>query len=138
MASESSMALGSMWEFWRFNWWFGLRNVVKGLDYVRCLEYPLVSQHLNLTDGGQLLDVGSGHSIFPLFLAANASVKVVALDHSGSVRWQLEMGRRLMRKGLLGHNRFEVVIGDARAVCFPDDHFDHITSISAIEHIEGD
>lgn len=130
--------MGSTWEFWRFNWRFGLRNIVTGLDYVRCLEYPLVFEHLDFAHGGRLLDVGSGRSIFPLFVAVNTSVRAIALDQSGWVRWQREMAERFKRRGLLKNSHFEVVVGDARGLCFTDDHFDYISSISAIEHIEGD
>ena len=132
------MALGSMWKFWRFNWHFALRNFVTGLDYVRCLEYPLVFEHLNFAHGGQLLDMGSGHSIFPLYIANNTNVSVVALDERDWVQWQHRMAKKLRRKGVLRNNHFEVVVGDARSLCFNNDHFDYISSISAIEHIEGD
>jgi len=132
------MAVDRMWEFWRLNWRFGLRNIVRGLDYVRCLEYPLVFEHLDLEGGSWLLDFGSGHSIFPLYVAVNTSVRVVALDQSRWVQWQRAMAEKFRHKGLLTNNNLQVVIGDGRSLCFKDDQFDRISSISAIEHIEGD
>ncbi len=129
--------MGSARQFWRFNWRFGLRNVIAGLDYVRCLEYPLVFDQLDVAYGGQLLDVGTGRSIFALFVAVNTPLRVVALDRGDWVHWQHEMATKVMRSREV-NRRFTVLVGDARALCFRDDRFDCISAISTIEHIEKD
>ena len=132
------MATGDFWDFVRFHARFGLSEVLRGhVDYVRCLEFPLVFEHLQLRRDGWLLDVGSGRSDFPLYIASRTSTTVMALDASERVRSQREMAARLARQGLDTRGRFHIMIGDAQAVPCRDGVFDDISLISTIEHIEG-
>lgn len=132
------MALGGLWDFTRFHFGFGLRGVVSGhMDYVRCAEYPLVFQHLAPQRGGLLLDVGSGHSHFPLYVASRTPTVVVALDPSNWVAWQRDMAARFARRGIVEPGRLHVVLGDAQAAPFGNRLFDYISAISTIEHVEG-
>jgi SAM-dependent methyltransferase len=130
---------GSLRDFVRFARQVGVRDVVRGsVDYVRCIEFPLVFQHLGLKPGGRLLDVGSGQSHFPLYVASRTDSTVVALDASPRALWQRETEARLVRRGIVRSGRLDVVIADARDTSLGDGEFDYITLISTIEHIEGD
>lgn len=133
------IAAGVLWDFVRFHRRFGLRAVISGhMDYVRCLEFPLVFEHLQLRRGGWLLDVGSGCSHFPLYVASKTPTTVVALDASDRVRSQHAMAARLARQGIDTSGRFHVVIGDTRSLPCREKSFDAISLISTIEHVEGD
>jgi SAM-dependent methyltransferase len=132
------MAVGDLWDFTRFHVRFGLRGVVSGhMDYVRCIEYPLVFQHLEVQRGGLLLDVGSGHSHFPLYVASRTPTSVVALDASEWVRWQRDTATRFARRGAVAPGRLHVVLGDAQRAPLRDRQFDYISLISTIEHVAG-
>lgn len=130
---------GSLVDFVRFAFQVGVFEVMRGhMDYVRCVEFPLVFKHLALAPGGRLLDVGSGMSHFPLYVASRTDTTVVALDASPRVLWQKELEARFVRRGIVPRGRLEVVVADARDTGLPDGGFDYISLISAIEHIEGD
>ncbi len=132
------MSVGSLWDFTRFHVRFGLRGVLSGhMDYVRCIEYPLVFQELAPQRGGLLLDVGSGHSHFPLYVASRTPTRVVALDPSEWVVWQRETAARFERRGTLAPRRFFVVLGDGQSAPLRADQFDYISMISTVEHVEG-
>jgi SAM-dependent methyltransferase len=132
------MATGDFWDFVRFHTRFGLREVLVGhVDYVRCLEFPLVFDNLQLRRGGWLLDVGSGQADFPLYIASRTPTSAVALDASERVRSQRAMAARLARQGLDTSGRFHIMVGDAQAVPCRDGVFDDISLISTIEHVEG-
>ena len=141
--SESISSLpqraGNLWDFVRFALQVGVREVLKGhMDYVRCVEFPLVFQHLELKPGGRLLDVGSGQSHFPLYVASRTDTTVVALDASPRVLWQKDTEARFVRRGIVPPGRLQVVVADARDTSLGDGEFDYISLISTIEHVEGD
>jgi SAM-dependent methyltransferase len=132
------MDVGSLWDFTRFHLHFGVRGVLSGhMDYVRCAEYPLVFKHLAPQRGGLMLDVGSGHSHFPLYVASRTPTVVVALDPSPWVLWQHHTATRFARRGLVPPGRLRVVLGDGQAAPFQSGLFDYISAISTIEHVEG-
>jgi cyclopropane fatty-acyl-phospholipid synthase-like methyltransferase len=108
------------------------------MDYVRCVEFPLVFQHLELKPGGRLLDVGSGQSHFPLYVASRTDITVVALDATPRVLWQKDTEARFVRRGIVPPGRLRVVVADARDTGLADGEFDYISLISTIEHVEGD
>ncbi len=131
--------VGGLWDFVRFALQVGVREVLRGhMDYVRCIEFPLVFRHLGLRPGRRLLDVGSGGSHFPLYVASRTDTRVVALDASPRVLWQKDTEARFVRRGIVPSGRLRVVIADARDTSLGDAEFDYVSLISTIEHIEGD
>jgi SAM-dependent methyltransferase len=131
--------VGTLGDFVRFALQVGVREVLSGhMDYVRCVEFPLVFQHLGLKPGGRLLDVGSGASHFPLYVASRTDTTVVALDASPRVLWQKDTEARFVRRGIVPTGRLRVVVADARDTSLGDGEFDYISLISTIEHVEGD
>ncbi len=119
----------------RVNDRLGLREWVRGLDYFRCIEYPLVFEALRPEPGQSLLDMGCGSGPFALFLAHQAGVRVVALDLDPEcVAWQ---NRGATRLGL-SSTSFSAVEGDSRALPYPDEEFDLVLNLGSIEHIPDD
>ena len=80
---------------------------------------------------GKVLDVGTGFGMLSITLAQrNPAVEVVGLDISSAMT---EEGRRVVaRKGLAPRVSFETA--DARAMPFPDDHFDGVISYGSLHH----
>ncbi len=120
------------WDFARLNASLGAGRAVRGLDYVRCLEFPLVYNHLELRPGMRHLDAGARTSVFPLFVASRHRVEVHAVDLDPTVEAQAALAKRLgsRLKGKLVARQ-----ADLRSLPYPDGHFDRVTVISVIEHV---
>jgi SAM-dependent methyltransferase len=112
----------------------GMMRFLRGLDYVRCTELPLVYEGLELTAGMRVLDVGCRGSVFPAFLAARGA-RVHALDLDVTVVEQRETARRL---GLAYGTSLLAVRGDMRRLPYPDGCFDRVSLVSTIEHVPGE
>lgn len=130
--SPGNGAAASAWDFARLNASLGLGRAVRGLDYVRCLEFPLIYRHLELEPGMRLLDAGARTSVFPAFVALRHEVEVHAADLDPTVEEQTRVARALAGKlkGTLLARQ-----ADLRRLPYPDGHFDRITVISVIEHV---
>ena len=120
-----------MRDFYLFNGRLGLRRIISGIDYFRCLEDPLVFNNLELIKGLTLLDIGSGTTIFSLF-ASSKGVQVLATDINNSV-FKLEA---VAEK--LGIANFHAEIQDARNLSYSNNYFDRVSAISTLEHIPND
>lgn len=127
-------------DFYRFNFMLGIRRplskeglkrIIGGIDYFRCLEDPLVFNNLELEHGLNLLDIGSGASIFPLF-ASSKGISVWATDIDNRV---LKLGETAEKLGIIN---FRAEIQDARNLLYSDDYFDRVSAISTLEHIPND
>ena len=131
--------VGSLSDFVHFACQVGVLEVLRGhMDYVRCVEFPLVFRHLQLEPGKRLLDVGSAQSHFPLYVVSRTDTTVVALDASPWISWQKQMEAIFVRRGIVPRGRLHAVVADARDPSLADGAFDYISLISTIEHIEGD
>lgn len=125
--------------FW-FNASLGLFRCVKGIDYVRAVEFPLAAECLmgELERGGDYLDVGSGDSLLPTYIAARTPARVTALDKFQWVTSQYRYLRSLRRTEWLASGRFSVVQEDfLRHERLAPASFDAISAVSVLEHIEG-
>jgi len=126
--------------FW-FNASLGAYRCVKGIDYVRTVEFPVAAACLmrQLERGGNYLDVGSGDSLLPTYIAARTPARVTALDKFQWVTAQFRYLKRLKRTGWLDGGRFAVIQEDfLRCERFEPASFDAISAVSVLEHIEGD
>ena len=114
-----------------------LKRLMLPVEYVRCIETRYVLQHLKVTAGHRVLDVGSP-KLLSLFLAAKLGATVSATDLSDY--FFADYGA--YAKQVLGrdHGRYRMETQDARALTYPAESFDRVFSISAIEHIpdQGD
>lgn len=129
--------------FYIFNMRLGLRRVIGGVDYFRLLSYPLVLENLNLKPHTRLLDMGSGCSIFPLFVAylseaCKYDLNIYVTDiYDQPLLWQHRMIRKLGLQYILNKRLF-IRKEDAKILSFPDEYFDYVSCISTIEHIPED
>lgn len=130
----------NIYDFYKFNFRCGLRRrpfkegvkrIVVGIDYFRCLEDPLVFNNLKLDRGLTLLDIGSSSTIFPLFVCSKG-IRVWATDIDDSV---LKLKENAEKLGIIN---FRTEIQDARNLSYPDNYFDRVSAISTIEHIPND
>jgi len=106
----------------------GLSKVIKGIDYSRIVEYPLAFSQLEFGKNDLILDVGSSDSVFPVFLASLGHT-VHAIDIDSKV---LKLERYANELKILN---LTVAIQDITKLLYPDNFFDKITVISAIEHV---
>jgi SAM-dependent methyltransferase len=126
--------------FW-FNASLGARRFVKGIDYVRVVEYPVFAAVLLrvLAHGGSYLDIGSGKSLLPAYVATRTPATVVALDKFMWVEAQRKYLGRLRRSELLASGRFSIVKEDfLQASALHPGSFDAVSAVSVLEHIDGD
>lgn len=124
-------------EFLKLNVKLGIRSTILGIDYSRCIEYPLVVEKLGIVKGIEVLDIGSDISLFPLFLLLQGC-KVHAIDTNPRVLKQKERLKKLGISEAVSTGTFRVEIQDARTLTFQDEAFDRITLVSTLEHIPED
>jgi ubiquinone/menaquinone biosynthesis C-methylase UbiE len=116
------------------NGWGVLIETHNDFSLWRLIEYPRMTEYLELRRGDRVLDIGSGTSSYPLMLTREGvDVVVVELDLD-RVRWQ----QAQVAAGKTGAGRLLAVVGDASALPIRDGAFERVTSISAIEHMFDD
>lgn len=116
------------------NGWGVLVETHNDFSLWRLIEYPKMTEYLQLRRGDRVLDIGSGTSSYPLMLTREGvDVVVVELD-ADRVRWQ----EARAAEGKAGSGRLFAVVGDASALPIRDGAFQRVTSISAIEHMHDD
>jgi SAM-dependent methyltransferase len=128
-------------ELFRFNARLGLYRFLKGMDYVRCIEFPTFAAEVLRRRSEPLayLDVGSGDSVLPAFIATHSAYRVSVVDKFEWVRAQAGYLPRLGRAEWLSNGRFTIRQEDfVAATSLPDGSFDLITALSVLEHIDGD
>lgn len=116
------------------NGWNVLVETRNDFSLWRLIEYPKMTEYLELKPGDRVLDIGSGTSSYPLMLTREGvDVVVVELD-ADRVRWQ----EAKAAEGKVGSGRLFAVVGDASCLPLRDGAFERVTSISAIEHMYDD
>lgn len=108
---------------------------IKGFGYERAIELPLLAQHLQPLFDRPLryLDIGTGQSIFPSWVATHSAWDVTCLDKFNWVEKQHDYVQRLG----IDPARYHVVVQDFLEAELEPESFDVITNISVIEHFEG-
>ncbi len=100
------------------------------VDYLRCAEFPLVLEQMELEKGWKVLDVGSPQWFTLLLAKDNPSVDFFYLNIlKDEIDCIKDIAKNLEVKNL------HYIVGDVRRTGFPSSFFDHVLSISAIEHI---
>jgi ubiquinone/menaquinone biosynthesis C-methylase UbiE len=115
------------------NGWGVLIRTHNDFSLWRLIEYPKMTDYLQLQCGDLVLDIGSGTSSYPLMLTREG-VDVVVVELDGErVRWQRDKA-----EAKRGAGRLLAVVGDASRLPLRDGSFERVTSISAIEHMDDD
>jgi len=97
------------------------------IEYSKAVDLPIGKCEI-------LLDIGSGYSIFPSYLATLSHVVSVDIERA-TVTFQ-KRAAKAMGNGV--SERVECVRADSSRLPFKDDSFDRIFVISTIEHIALD
>ncbi len=111
---------------------YGVRTTLIGYfdHWSRVWEYPWVSLLGKFGLNQKVLDVGGANSILP-YRIAHLGAEVTTLDIN-----PLEPQRR---EGCRLHQRYkdkvEFVLGDARKTPFPNNSYDKVVCVSALEHM---
>jgi len=86
----------------------------------------------NLTDGVQILDVGTGTAQIPIVMCKrNSSLKITAIDLAESM---LTLGNKNIQTARL-EDSITLVQVDSKKMPYPDESFDQVVSNSIIHHI---
>jgi ubiquinone/menaquinone biosynthesis C-methylase UbiE len=86
----------------------------------------------NLTDGVQILDVGTGTAQIPIAMCKrNSGLKITAIDLAESM---LTLGNKNIQTALL-EDCITLVQVDSKKMHYPDESFDQVISNSIIHHI---
>lgn len=99
------------------------------LHWSRQVEWPWAVLNADLKKSHNVLDIGSGQSVFK-FLVASKCKRLTALDHDSKT--VVETGYSAKQ---LGFNNINPVDGDARKLPFKDNTFDRVFLISVMEHM---
>jgi cyclopropane fatty-acyl-phospholipid synthase-like methyltransferase len=90
----------------------------------------IVGEKLELRPGQHALDIGCGVGVPAIRLAQRVEARVTGVTIS---RWQVEEAQRRIRAaGLRG--QVDVRLGDAAELPFPDDSFDPVLLLQALQH----
>lgn len=104
-------------------------RIVVPLDPSRYLELPWALDRLAPAWGETVLDLASPKLLGVVL--ARRGARVTTVD-------QLESEIATWRSLTESEDGLELVVGDGRALPFPDESFDHGSSISVLEHVTGD
>lgn len=130
-AKNQMKALRSMYALNRRMSWL---HAIQGIDISRCFEYLEAFGIVTSVHGeGQVLDVGSYRSPFPVFLAYQG-YDVSVVDLNPTVAKQREWARRAIGEGVSP----SVYMADGMRLPFSDAVFDVVTCISTVEHLDHD
>lgn len=117
------------------NGWRILWKTVNDFSLWRLIEYPWVTQALDLRRGDIVLDVGSGTSSYPHMLAKEGVNVIVAELEFERVRWQQ---RKRLATERPGDGCFLPLVADATRLPIRDESLQRISAVSSLEHIPDD
>jgi 2-polyprenyl-3-methyl-5-hydroxy-6-metoxy-1,4-benzoquinol methylase len=96
----------------------------------RYWEYPWAITNTKPQGGMKILDVGSGWSLFPMYLAKQGCL-VAAVDSN-----LIQMSTISPFLAGLASAKVQYSVGDVTQLTIPDDSFDRVYCISVLEHLE--
>ena len=124
----------SAWAFVRFKARIDWLRFAMGIGYERAVDYPWIFSELELGPKDRLIDVGSGATVFPLFVRAETGATVQCIDYDANV---LRLKRYARKCGLgeaLDDGTLVIQQVSGGRLPFPDSAFDKLSCISTIEH----
>lgn len=114
-----------------------LARLLNPIAYPRAMEFALTLRGLDLPAEGRVLDIASPKLLL-LWLASHTSLVIHSTDIlEDFIEPTAHLVTRLGLAQDLGE-RLYLERQDARALTYPDDHFDAIYSVSVVEHIPDD
>lgn len=126
------------WPFVRFKYRIDVTRFLMGIGYERAIEYPWVFRELQVRRSDRVMDIGSGTSIFPLYVQATTGATVHCMDFDSSV-FRLEGYARKCGLGdALRDEKLVIRQFDAFPLPYADGYFDRLSCISTIEHSPND
>ncbi len=131
----SSVRLARLWvDNARLGW----TERARGLHYWLGWEYRLLLDHVQVSAGTTVLDLGTGaHGIWPYLVAGRHAVHVVASDVHPGLAQQHRRRRAAQRAGLCAPNTVHLLRADARHLPLGNDTVDAVTAVSTIERVQG-
>lgn len=102
-----------------------------GLSSSRYIEYATALKLLDLKRGGKMLDIGSGHSIFPSLLRIGGLCTVSLDVTKDGLAWQIRKTQRHFKR------RLDATLSTGGCLPFRSNSFHAITAISVLEHFNG-
>ncbi len=97
---------------------------------VRRVEYPWAVENSQLKKGMKILDVGSGVSMLPIYLASEG-YDVYSIDNDDTI-----IKKVCPKLSEWCKTKIQFSIGDATKINFEDNYFDRVFCISVLEHLE--
>jgi SAM-dependent methyltransferase len=129
-----------LWKLFKLNSSLGIVKFIKGIDYVRTIEYPIIADEILkwCCKNTNYLDIGTGESILPIFIGLESQANITVVDKFSWVQKQIKFINKLGKKGWLEEKRFVVIEDDFLNITnLKQESIDIITAVSVIEHIEG-
>ena len=123
-----------------FNASLGIYRFLKGIDYVRSIEFPVIIDAILKRRNEPLsyLDIGSGNSILPTYVATHSSFRVTVIDRYRWISDQIKYLMRLGKEHYLFKKRFVMLKDDfIKNKSLQNESFDIITAVSVLEHMEN-
>jgi SAM-dependent methyltransferase len=124
---------------WVDNARLGWPERARGLHYWLGWEYALLLEHVQVSAGATVLDLGTGaHSIWPYLVAGRHAVQqLVAVDAHPALPDQRRRRRAAEHTGLCPPGTVRFLQADARRLPLDNDTVDAVTAVSTIEHVQG-
>jgi SAM-dependent methyltransferase len=122
----------------RFNARRGFSAWMMGIDYFRCMEYTWALYFLSQKTGETILDLGSGASLFPYYLAFRGDSVVCTDLHYEQLKRDYDYWSKSLGLSDDVCTRISLQQEDAIKLTFDDEKFFRISCISVIEHIPDD
>lgn len=132
-------AFNELWKLYLFTAMLGWTQIVKGIEFFRCVENYWFFQYFRAEQiaGKKIVDVGPWKSPLPAFMAHEYRAKVTVVDVLEGIREQLYYSA-LVRTELSSCVIDTLRENEPVRFNLPDNEFDICTCISTIEHFAGD
>lgn len=128
----------SGWPYVCFKARIDLVRFLMGIGYERSIEYPWVFNALEISPRDVLIDIGSGNTIFPLFVKRQTRATVHAVDLDESILRLIPYAQKAGLSSSLADETLVIRQTDSVRLPYGDEAFDCLSCISTIEHVPDD
>lgn len=126
-----------MWRLWVFTFRLDWIQIIKGLEFFRCIENGWFIKFFDKPKGVDILDIGPWKSPLPLYLASKGA-NVNILDVSEGLVFQNKYAEKTKLKVKTYSMPYFKGGEKIQFNNIPSESMDIVTIISTIEHFEGD